>query len=128
MTIPSISSSLNSTAPPEITPKVHAPQTSARPANAQKNENPKESLAKQPANASPPRREDVESAVSKVQNFLQTTAKDLQFSIDDQSGSTIVKVIDSKTKEVIKQFPSEEMLQLSHALDKLQGLLIKQTA
>ena len=40
----------------------------------------------------------------------------------------IVKVMDNATKEVIRQIPSVEMLAIAKALDKIQGLLIKQKA
>ena len=67
-------------------------------------------------------------AVAQVQGFTQSLAKDLTFSIDEDSGKTVVKIIDSSTKEVIRQIPSEEMLGIAQALDKIQGLLIKQKA
>jgi flagellar protein FlaG len=75
-----------------------------------------------------PRAEEVESAVKKVQNFVSAKAADIQFSIDEDIGVTVVKVIDRGTKEVIRQIPSEEMLEIAKALDKLQGLLVKQKA
>lgn len=71
---------------------------------------------------------EVESAVKKVQNFVSAKAADIQFSIDEDIGVTVVKVIDRGTKEVIRQIPSEEMLEIAKALDKLQGLLVKQQA
>lgn len=37
-------------------------------------------------------------------------------------------MIDRQTKEVLRQMPSEEALAIAHALDKLQGLMIKQKA
>ena len=40
----------------------------------------------------------------------------------------MVKVIDRSTKEVIRQIPSKEMLELAQALERLQGLLIRQQA
>jgi len=40
----------------------------------------------------------------------------------------VVKVVDKETKEVIRQMPSKEVVELAKALDKLQGLMIKQTA
>ncbi|MBI2307781.1 MAG: flagellar protein FlaG [Rhodocyclales bacterium] len=72
--------------------------------------------------------EEVESAVKKVQNFVSAKAADIQFSIDEDIGVTVVKVVDRGTKEVIRQIPSEEMLEIAKALDKLQGLLVKQQA
>lgn len=72
--------------------------------------------------------EDIKSAVKKVQDFVKQSATDLSFSIDEESGERVVKVIDRSSKEVIRQIPSEEMLQIAHALDKLQGILLKQKA
>ena len=40
----------------------------------------------------------------------------------------MVKVIDRETEDIIRQIPSQEMLDLAKALDKLQGLLIRQKA
>ena len=40
----------------------------------------------------------------------------------------MIKIVDASTDEVIKQIPSEEILAISKALGKLQGLLVKQEA
>ena len=70
----------------------------------------------------------IEEAVEAVQKFVQPMASNLQFTIDEDTGIKVVKVIDTATKDVIRQFPSEEILQISKALDKLQGILIEQKA
>jgi flagellar protein FlaG len=36
--------------------------------------------------------------------------------------------MDSQSNEVIRQFPSKEAIEIARALDKLQGLLIKDKA
>ena len=72
--------------------------------------------------------EKLKAAVEKIQEFVSSTASDIKFSIDEESGQTIVKVVDRETQDVIRQIPSQEMLDLAQALDKLQGLLIKQKA
>lgn len=71
---------------------------------------------------------DLEQAVKKVNEFVQSRASDVQFSLDEETGIRVVKVVDRSTKEVIRQIPSEEMLHIAQALDKLQGLLIRQKA
>ena len=76
----------------------------------------------------PPTAEQLKAAVDEVQKALAPVARDLQFSIDHDSGKTVVKVVDSETNKVLRQFPSEEMLNLAKALDKFQGLLVKQEA
>ncbi|HCA26108.1 MAG TPA: flagellar protein [Betaproteobacteria bacterium] len=67
-------------------------------------------------------------AVKSANQFLQAMSRNLSFSIDKDTGKTVVKVVDDTTKEVIRQIPSAEMLAISKALDKLQGLLIKEHA
>lgn len=73
-------------------------------------------------------RQQLEQAVEAVKKFVQPMASNLDFSIDEDTGIRVVKVIDTSTKEVIRQFPSEEILQIAQTLDRLQGLLIKQQA
>ena len=86
----------------------------------------------QPAAAAPlqavPSQEQVQQAVREVQKVVQSKASNLEFSIDHESGKTVVKLLDSQTGDVIRQIPSEEMLAISHSLDKMQGLLFKQQA
>ncbi|MDP3539418.1 MAG: flagellar protein FlaG [Azonexus sp.] len=70
----------------------------------------------------------VEDAVKRLSNFVAPTQSQISFSIDQESGVSVVKILDNESKEVIRQFPSEEAIALAHALDKLQGLLIKDKA
>ncbi|MDR0577049.1 MAG: flagellar protein FlaG [Candidatus Accumulibacter sp.] len=72
--------------------------------------------------------EELDEATEKIQEFVNTVASEIKFSIDEDSGRTVVKVIDRSTQEVIRQIPSQEVLDLAQALDKLQGLLIRQKA
>jgi len=73
-------------------------------------------------------RADVAEAAARVEKFVDSFASQLQFSVDESSGTRVVTVIDRTTSEVIRQIPSEEMLQIAKALDRLQGLLVRQQA
>lgn len=73
-------------------------------------------------------RNELEDAVKQVNDFLKPINNSIQFNLDDDTGKTVVKVIDLTTKEVIRQFPSEEMLSIAKAIDKMKGLLIQQKA
>jgi flagellar protein FlaG len=73
-------------------------------------------------------RQQLDQAVKAVNDFVKSTNNSLQFSVDEDSGKTIVKVVDITTKEVLKQFPSEEMLAIAKALDGIKGLLVHQKA
>ncbi len=70
----------------------------------------------------------LEAAVKNINEFISPMTQSIEFSLDRDSGRTIVKVVDSETQKVLRQIPDEEVLQISKTLDKLQGLLIKQTA
>jgi flagellar protein FlaG len=72
--------------------------------------------------------EQVNQAVKNINKSLQTLSQNLEFSVDSDSQRTVVKVIDQKTKEVIRQIPSEEALEIAKTLDTVKGLLIKQEA
>ncbi len=78
--------------------------------------------------AAVPSSEELAKAVANINKSLQTLSQDLEFSVDQDSNRTIVKVVDQQTKEVIRQIPSPEALEIAKALDTVQGLLIKQTA
>ena len=73
-------------------------------------------------------RQELEDAVKQVNDFLKPINNSIQFNLDDDTGKTIVKVIDLATKDVIRQFPSEEMLGIAKAIDKMKGLLVQQKA
>lgn len=57
------------------------------------------------------------NAVSELNQYVQSIQRDLEFSVDDQSGRTIIKVVDSQSKEVIRQIPPEEVLNLVRKLE-----------
>ncbi|MBX3679229.1 MAG: flagellar protein FlaG [Rhodocyclaceae bacterium] len=80
----------------------------------------------QTAPAAPPSEQQVNQALDDVRNALKPVAQNLLFSLDSDTGKTVIKIVDASTDEVIKQIPSEEILAISKALDKLQGLLVKQ--
>jgi flagellar protein FlaG len=70
----------------------------------------------------------LEDAVRNIENFVSAVNSEISFSIDQASGAQVVKVMDTQSKEVIRQIPSEEAIQLAQALDKLQGLFVKAKA
>jgi flagellar protein FlaG len=70
----------------------------------------------------------IQQALEEVREALAPVAQNLLFSLDEDSGRTVIKIVDSATDEVIRQIPSEEILAIAKALDKLQGVLIRQQA
>jgi len=75
-----------------------------------------------------PGREEVSAAVKKLNEAMPPSAQSLEFEIDEDSKEVVVKIIDQSTREVVRQMPSKEALEMAKAIDKMQGLLIRQTA
>jgi flagellar protein FlaG len=70
----------------------------------------------------------IAQATDKINKTIRMLASNLSFTVDEETGMDVVKVVDMDTKEVIRQFPSEEVLAIAKALDQLQGLLVKDKA
>lgn len=81
-----------------------------------------------PARAQQPDRATLEAATQSVREFVRPINSNLEFSVNNDTGQLVVKIIDRVTKEVIRQMPSEEMLAIAKALDSIKGLFVKQTA
>ncbi len=47
----------------------------------------------------------------------------LEFSIHEETGRTVVKIVDQDTGKVIKQLPPEELLDLAAKLEEMSGVL-----
>jgi flagellar protein FlaG len=72
--------------------------------------------------------EKVQAAVAQMNEFIQSTQRDLHFSYDAKSGNTIVKVIDRNTQEVIRQIPDQIFLKLAETLDPQTPLSLFRTS
>jgi flagellar protein FlaG len=96
--------------PAVATPQTTAPAYSAAAAGAT-----------QPVN-----KESIQTAVKTANEIAAGSQSGIEFSVDGESGRTIVRVVDTRTQEVIRQIPSEDMLRLRRALESLRGLLFDQ--
>jgi len=59
----------------------------------------------------------LDDAVKQLNSYVQSINRNLEFNIDNDSGQTVVKVIDSETDELIRQIPNEEALSIAKQLD-----------
>lgn len=69
---------------------------------------------------------ELKNSVEAINRFLENNSE-VHFSIDDDSGVSVIKVIDTETKEVLRQFPSEQSLEIGKNLTT-KGLLIDSEA
>ncbi len=67
---------------------------------------------------------DLEKLVVEMQTKVSGYSPELQFSVDQDSGKTIVRMTDKTTKDVLWQFPSEDALQMAKELDRYQQGLV----
>ncbi len=88
-----------------------APTEAQQPSKAERLENRNEA-----------QREQLDDAVSQLNDFVQTVQRDLQFEVDNDLGQTVVKVVDQSTKEVIRQIPDELALRLAENLQQDEPL------
>ncbi|WP_111496545.1 MULTISPECIES: flagellar protein FlaG [Marinobacter] len=69
-------------------------------------------------------KESLDKAVSQLNDFVQTVQRDLQFEVDNDSGKTIVRVVDQQTDEVIRQIPDDVALRLAENLQQDEPLTL----
>jgi len=66
---------------------------------------------------------ELNSAVKEIQDFVQSLQRNLEFSVDDSTGTWVVKVVARDSGEVIRQIPSETALELARSLQDANSLL-----
>ena len=76
------------------------------------------------------RRKELNNAIKNVSGYVQNITRELNFSVDEELGRTVVRVIDENTGDVIRQIPSEDMLELARNLAEIKerttkGLLFR---
>jgi uncharacterized FlaG/YvyC family protein len=55
----------------------------------------------------------IDKALRSVSGYVQNISRELNFSVDEDLNRSIVTVLDEETGEIIRQIPTEEMLQLA---------------
>ena len=69
----------------------------------------------------PKQAEKLQVAVSQINDHMQNLQRNLTFSVDEVTGKDVVIITDSESKEVIRQLPSEEALELARRLVENRG-------
>lgn len=75
-----------------------------------------ETEAKEPLTA-----EQLEKVAQQLQDFVGEMNRGLEFSVDKDSGRDVIRVVDKSTGDLVKQFPSEEVLTLVAKLSEMVG-------
>lgn len=63
-----------------------------------------------------PAADELNNAVNDLNDYVRGMQRELNFRVDEDSGRTVIKVLDPHTHEVIRQIPAEEVLALARHL------------
>ena len=63
----------------------------------------------------------LEKVAQQLQDFVGEMNRGLEFSVDKDSGRDVIKVIDKSSGDLVKQYPSEEVLTLVAKLSDMVG-------
>ena len=72
-------------------------------------------------------KEELDNTISQLNDSLQNVQRNLEFSIDKDVGKIVINVKDKETDEVVRQIPSEEVLELAKNLHELSERLNKRS-
>ncbi|HEY9099141.1 MAG TPA: flagellar protein FlaG [Thiobacillus sp.] len=76
-----------------------------------------------------PSAEELKNVVIAINKALQQSNQNLEFSVDTDTAQTVIRMVDTSTGELIRQFPSEAALAISRGIEEFQqGTLLTQEA
>jgi len=61
----------------------------------------------------------MQAAVEQMKDYAQVMSRQLQFDVDEDSGKTVVRVVDKDSGDIIRQIPSDEVLALARHMKEL---------
>jgi flagellar protein FlaG len=71
-----------------------------------------------------PDQQQVQEAISRINEYVQQSERTLDFQLDESSGETIIRVYDKQSEELIRQIPSELALELAQKLNDEEPSLL----
>ena len=78
--------------------------------------------------SSQPSNQQLEQAADNLNKHVQNLKRDLHFSVNDDTGETVIRVVDSESQKTIRTIPSDEFLSMSQHLNQTMGLLLNASA
>jgi len=67
--------------------------------------------------------DEIDEAIRDLEKFSNYFQTHLNFSKDEMTGTTVIKIINSETDEIIRQIPSEEILKIASKMQDVIGVL-----
>lgn len=66
----------------------------------------------------------IQNAVDSINKFLEPSYTSLRFSLHEKLNEYFVQVVDSNTKEVIREIPPKKLLDIYAAMKELVGFVV----
>ncbi|MES9973669.1 flagellar protein FlaG [Candidatus Thiodiazotropha sp. LNASS1] len=79
---------------------------------------------KQAADVEQPLVIDSKELALNVENLTQIVNRNLEFSIDQETGTQVIRVIDSDTGELVRQIPPDQILHVISHIEEMQDELL----
>ena len=87
--------------------------------------------ASEQVNVSSPQLDQIQHAVDRLKESMKPAlVNNLEFQIDKSTGKVVVMIFDAQTHTLVRQIPSQEVMAIAEAIDRMQGRggLVKQKA
>ena len=83
----------------------------------------------QPTDKTTASSDDIRAAAAQLKQVVEAASgRQLSFTFDDTSKELVVKVTDTRTGKLVRQIPSQEMLDLQDRIDSLVGVIFNHNA
>ena len=66
----------------------------------------------------------LDKVAQQLQEFVGGLNRNIEFSVDKESGRDVIKVIDKASGDLLKQFPSEDVLTMVSKLSEMVGGIV----
>ena len=73
-------------------------------------------------------KEEADEIVETLYELTEMLQTSLAFQVDRETNSVVIKVIDKRNDEVIRQIPNEEILKLREKMKEMTGILLSESA
>jgi flagellar protein FlaG len=74
--------------------------------------------------SSPVDRKAIEDTIAKIRESIGPAHSSLKIEIDPDTDGIVVKILDDQSGELIRQIPSQEMVEIAKRLDAMQGIFV----
>lgn len=71
-------------------------------------------------------KEQLDNMAQSLQSFVASLNRSIEFSVDDEANRNVITVKDTLSGDVIRQIPSQEVLELIKSLGKTSGILFNE--